>query len=129
MVDRKERLVVKKGDSASSEGADKERAGETGAVGDGYSVEILDFESGIRKRLFNDRQDSFDMGARGDFGYDSTVGGVDVDLGDDDVAKDFCTVFDNGSSSFVAGSFDSQYFHPVIVTVLTFFARRDRIKA
>lgn len=67
------------------------------------------------------------MGAGGDFGDDSAIGGVKVDLRDDDVAEDFGAVFYYRGSGLVAGSFDAQYFHFYMIAVLTFFSRCDRM--
>ena len=106
MVDGVEGFIVKEGEGASGKSTDEEGAGEAGAVGDGDGVEVLDFEFGVLEGFVDDGEDGFDVGAGGDFGDDSAVGGVDVDLGDDDVAEDFCAVFYDGGGGFVAGGLD-----------------------
>ncbi len=51
------------------------------------------------------------MRASGDFGDNAAIGGVDIDLRNDDVGKNLATVFDDGGGAFVAAGFDTQYVH------------------
>lgn len=63
----------------------------------------------------DDGEDGFEVGAGGDFGDNSAVGGENVNLRDDDVAEDVDAVFDDGGGGFVARGFDSEDFHGAIV--------------
>jgi len=109
VVDGVESSIVSDGEGAGGEGADHEGADEAGMGGDGDSVNVgpADGFDG----LVYDGIDGFDVGAGGDFGDDSAGGGVDVDLGDDDVGQDFAAVFDDCGCGFVAGGFDAEDVH------------------
>lgn len=50
----------------------------------------------------NNREDGFEMGAGGNFGDNTAVGGENVDLGNYDVTQDGVAVFNDGGGSFVA---------------------------
>ena len=58
----------------------------------------------------DDRDDLAEVFAGGEFGDDSAVFSVDVDLGGDDVGKDVTAVGDDGGGGFVAGRFDGEDF-------------------
>lgn len=51
------------------------------------------------------------MGAGGDFGNDTTVSGMDVDLGNNDIRQNMDAVLNNGGGSLVARALNSQNFH------------------
>lgn len=57
------------------------------------------------------------MGTGGDFGYDATVGGENVNLGGDGIAQNMDAVFDNGSTSIIAARFDTEDFHEKYYTI------------
>ena len=76
-------------------------------MGDGDGVDLVPIEVGVMERLVDDGKNSFDVGAGGDFGDDATVGLVEIDLGNDDVAKNLRAVFDDGGGGFVATGFDT----------------------
>lgn len=77
----------------------------------GDCVEMLGSEVGIGEGFFENGLNRFDMGTGGNFRYNSTVSGVNIDLRDDDIGKDFAAIFDDGGGSFVARGFNSQDFH------------------
>ena len=51
------------------------------------------------------------MLARGELGHDAAVRGVDLVLGQDDVAQDLVPVRQDGGRRLVAGRFDAQDVH------------------
>ena len=106
MVDGVEGLVVDDCESAGGEGADKEGAEEAWGVGDGDGVDILPGAGGVFEGFVDDGLDGFEVGAGSDFRDDSAIFGKDVDLGDDDVAQNVGTVFDDGGGGFVAAGFN-----------------------
>lgn len=56
------------------------------------------------------------MRASGNFGDDTAVFSKNIYLRNDDVTKNMSTVFDDGDSGFVAGSFDAEDYHGVIIS-------------
>ena len=51
------------------------------------------------------------MAAGGNFWDDATVGGVDINLADNNIAENFLSVFDDGGGCFIAGAFDTKDVH------------------
>ena len=49
-------------------------------MGDSDGVDLIPIEVGIGERLIDDGEDGFDVGASGDFGDDTAIGFVEVDL-------------------------------------------------
>ena len=92
MVDGVERLVPKDGEHTGGKGADEERAEEAGGVGDGDVVDVVAGEVGVGEGFVDDGEDGLEVGAGGDFGDDATVGGENIDLGDDDIAEELGVV-------------------------------------
>lgn len=80
-------------------------------MGDGDCIDVVDCEIGVSKGFMEDGIDGFNMGAGCNFWDNTTVFGVDINLGDDDVRQNFSAIFDNGGGCLVAGAFDSQNFH------------------
>ncbi len=76
----------------------------------------------------NDGEDSFEVRASGDLRNHSAVSGEDVDLGDDDVTENLSVVGDDGSGGFVAGAFNGENIHGLIITYLKAF-KRDGMRA
>ena len=111
VVSRIEGDIVDDGNSAGGESADKERADEAGGVSDGDGVKVFYGQVGVGESLVDDGEDGFDMATGGNFGNDATVGGMDVDLRDDNIREDGLAILNNGGGSFVAGGFDTQNFH------------------
>ena len=72
---------------------------------------VVRFEAGFSESLMDDRLDGFEMGAGGNFRDDTTVICEDIDLRNYNIAQNLVTIFDNGGSSFIARSFDTQNFH------------------
>ena len=103
--------VVGKGEALGGVDADEQRAGESGAVGDGYAVEFGEFEAGLFEGGVHDGEQGSHVFAGGDFGDYAAVAGVHFDLGGDYVGDDVSSVLDDGGGGFVAGCFDSEDFH------------------
>ncbi len=105
------RLIVDDGDGAGGQSANEKRADETGRVRDGNCVDVINVKFSLVYGLVNNGQNGLDMAARGDFGDNASVGGMDVDLRNDDIRKNCVAIFDNGGGSFVARRLNSQDFH------------------
>ena len=101
MMGRVKRNVVKHGGSAGSEGADKKGADEAWGMSDGNGVNVGPIELSVSKGLVKDGIDGFDMRASGDLGNNATVGGMNIDLRNDDVGKNAVAIFDDGRCGFV----------------------------
>lgn len=71
-------------------------------MGDGDSIDVFNVEFSVAEGLMNDRKNSLDVATGGDFRNHATVGGVDIDLGNDDVRKESVAIFNNGGSGFIA---------------------------
>ena len=76
-------------------------------MGDGDGVDVFPGEAGLFEGLVDDGKNDFNMGARGDFGHDTTIDGVNIDLGDDDIGKNFRAISNDGAGGFVATGFDT----------------------
>ncbi len=127
MVDGIERFVPENGKHACGKGANEERTKQTGGVSNGDIINIVMGEVGVVQGLMDDGEDSFEVGAGGDFRNDAAVGSENVNLGNDDVAEDAGSgdkrfrggrrraagkiVADDGSGGFVARTFDGEDFH------------------
>ena len=86
MMNSVERFVPEDGESTGSKCANEERTKQARGIGDGDIVNIIFSEMSVVEGFVNDGEDSFKMGTSGNFGDNATIGGEDVDLGDDDVA-------------------------------------------
>ena len=83
-------------------------------MGDGNGVDfrpIIRFKTGFSESLVDDWLDGFEMGTGSDFRDHTTVICEDIDLRNYDIAQNMITIFDNGGSSFITRSFDTQNFH------------------
>lgn len=106
VIDGDERFVQSGGESLCIGDADKECAGEAGALGDGDGVYVGELQIGLREGFADYGDDLAEVFAGGEFGDDAAVFLVDVDLRGDDVGKDVEAVGDDGGGGFVAGGFD-----------------------
>lgn len=109
------RNVVKNGGSAGSEGADKKGADEAWSMSDGNGVNVGPIELSVSKGLVKDGVDGFDMGASGDLGNNATVGGMNIDLRNDDVGKNAVAIFDDGRCGFVTRTLNSKNAHTLLL--------------
>lgn len=115
MMGRVKRNVVKNGGSASSEGADKKGADEAWGMSDGNGVNVGPIELSVSEGLVKDGVDGFDMGASGNLGNNATVGGMNIDLRDDDIGKNAVAIFDDGRCGFVTRTFNSKNAHILLL--------------
>ena len=91
--------------------ADEERSRESGAVGDGDSVEVAQLDGRLLQGLPDDSVEGEHVLARGDLRNDAAVLGVHLDLGRDDVGVDGPPVLDDGGGRLVAGCLDAEDLH------------------
>lgn len=115
MMGRVKRSVVKNGGSAGSEGADKKGTDEAWSMSDGNGVNVGPIELSVSKGLVKDGVDGFDMGASGDLGNNATVGGMNIDLRNDDVGKNAVAIFDDGRCGFVTRTLNSKNAHILLL--------------
>jgi len=108
VVDGDEGLVQAEGEGFGVEDADEECAGEAGAFGDGDGVELVEGGVGLGDGGADDGHDVAQVLAGGEFGDDSAVGGVESDLGGDDVREDLSSVANDGRSGLIATAFDAE---------------------
>ncbi len=78
---------------------------------DGDGVNVIPSEVSVGKGFVNNWLDGLDVGTGGNLWDDAAIGGVDVDLRDNDVRQNFNAIFNNGGGSFVAAGLDSQNNH------------------
>ena len=115
MMGRVKRNVVKNGGSASSEGADKKGADEAWGMSDGNGVNVGPIELSVSEGLVKDGVDGFDMGASGNLGNNATVGGMNIDLRNDDVGKNAVAIFYDGRCGFVTRTLNSKNAHILLL--------------
>ena len=115
MMGRVKRNVVKNGGSASSEGADKKGADEAWSMSDGNGVNVGPIELSVSEGLVKDGVDGFDMGTSGNLGNNAAVGGMNIDLRNDDVGKNAVAIFDDGRCGFVTRTLNSKNAHILLL--------------
>ena len=115
MMGRVKRNVVKKGGSAGGEGADKKGTDETWGMSDGNGVNVGPVELSVSKGLVKDGVDGFDMRASGNLGNNATVGGMNIDLRNDDIGKNAVAIFDDGRCGFVTRTLNSKNAHILLL--------------
>lgn len=111
MMGRVKRNVMQNGGSAGSEGADKKGADEARGMSDGNGVDVGPIELSVGEGLVKDGVDGFDMRASGNLGNNATVGGMNIDLRNDDVGKNAVAIFDDGRCGFVTRTLNSKNAH------------------
>ena len=115
MMGRVKRNVVKNGGSASSEGADKKGADEAWGMSDGNGVNVGPIELSVSEGLVKDGVDGFDMRTSGNLGNNAAVGGMNIDLRNDDVGKNAVAIFDDGRCGFVTRTLNSKNAHILLL--------------
>ena len=115
MMGRVKRNVMQNGGSAGSEGADKKGADEAWGMSDGNGVNVGPIELSVSEGLVKDGVDGFDMRASGDLGNNATVGGMNIDLRNDDVGKNAVAIFDDGRCGFVTRTLNSKNAHILLL--------------
>ena len=111
MMGRVKRNVMQNGGSAGSEGADKKGADEAWGMSDGNGVNVGPIELSVNEGLVKDGVDGFDMRASGNLGDNATVGGMNIDLRNDDIGKNAVAIFDDGRCGFVTRTLNSKNAH------------------
>ena len=91
--------------------SDKQRAGETGAVGHGDAVEVGQLDARGLEGPADHRDDGEEVLPGSRLGDDAPEVGVDVRLGGDDVGDYPTAVLDDGDGRLVAGGLDAQESH------------------
>jgi len=107
MVDGDERFVGGEGERFGEGDADEQCAGEAGAFGYSYGVEIFVGDAGAVHGFADDRGDGAQVLAGGQLGDYAAVVGVD-ELRGDHVGERFAAVADHGGGGLVAGAFDAE---------------------
>lgn len=102
---------MQNGGCAGSEGADKKGADEAWGMSDGNGVDVGPIELSVGEGLVKDGVDGFDMRASSDLGNNATVGGMNIDLRNDDVGKNAIAIFDDGRCGFVTRTLNSKNAH------------------
>ena len=115
MMGRVKRNVVKNGGSAGGEGADKKGADEAWGMSDGNGVNVGPIELSVSEGLVKDGVDGFDMRTSGNLGNNATVGGMNIDLRNDDVGKNAVAIFDDGRCGFVTRTLNSKNAHILLL--------------
>src|ERR1700759_3790707 len=108
VVDGDERLAEGPGQGLGVADADEQGAGEAGAFGDGDGVDFRHGDAGFAEGGIDDRDDGAEVLAGGELGDDAAVGGVDGDLGGDDVGELAAATLDDGGGGLVEGAFEAQ---------------------
>lgn len=111
MMGRVKRNVMQNGGSTGSEGADKKGADEAWGMSDGNGVDVGPIELSVSKGLVEDGIDGFDMRTSGNLGNNAAVGGMNIDLRNDDVGKNAVAIFDDGRCGFVTRTLNSKNAH------------------
>ena len=115
MMGRVKRNVVKNGGSAGGEGADKKGADEAWGMSDGNGVNVGPIELSVSEGLVKDGVDGFDMRTSGNLGNNAAVGGMNIDLRNDDVGKNAVAIFDDGRCGFVTRTLNSKNAHILLL--------------
>ncbi|MNS94906.1 hypothetical protein D3C72_1291380 [compost metagenome] len=105
------RHVQRKAQRIGHRGADQQRAGKARALGEGDGVDVLAGAAGIGQHLFEQRQHTADMVARGEFGHHAPIVAVHGDLRVQRMREQAGLGVVEGQPGFVAGRFDAEDKH------------------
>ena len=111
VVDAHQRGLLGEGEALRRVHADEEGARESGAVGDGDTVEVAQLYRRLLHGLPDDGVEREHVLARGELRNDAAVLGVHLDLRRDDVGVDGPPVLDDGGGRLVAGCLDAEDLH------------------
>jgi hypothetical protein len=103
VIDAYEGFAEGPGQGLGSGYANQEGSDQTRTMGDGYRIDIVQFNVCALQRLPYHRQNALDMRAAGDLGNYAAIFCVEGDLAGDDVAEDALAVFDDRGRGLVAG--------------------------
>lgn len=82
-------------------------------MGDGDGVNVVPGEFCLVQGLMNNRENGLKMRTGGNFRDDTAVGFENVNLGDDNVAENFLSIFDDRGGGFITGRLDGEDVHNV----------------
>ena len=108
VVDAQQRQVGAQRQALRVVHADQQRTDEARSARYGDGVHGGQRRGGLRQGLVHDRRNGLHVGARGQFGEDAAVAGVQLDLRGDDVGEDFASVAHDGRRRLVAGGLDTE---------------------
>ncbi len=109
VVDGDERLSQGKGQRLGVRHTHQERTGEPRALRDCDGVEVGELNTGLFHCGADDGHDVAQMLTRGKLGNDSTIGGVDGDLGGHNACQYAAPALHDGGRRFVAGAFNREH--------------------
>jgi hypothetical protein len=72
------------------------------------SVKVREIQPRLRKCLTDNRDDLTKVFARSEFGDNSTIFAVNIDLGGNDTRQNLSAIGNDGSSGFIARRFDAK---------------------
>jgi hypothetical protein len=105
MIDADERLVHRERNGLRGLEPDEQGDAQSRPLRGGDGIKLRYGNSGIAQRGFGDGNQVPQMFARGKFGHNAAVFGMEFDLRGDGVGQDFSVTHDGGAG-FVAGGFD-----------------------
>src|SRR4030065_1379488 len=110
MINAEERLLVVIGQTFSKGQADEEGPDEAWPLGHGKGIDVSGRKRGPLQTLGHDIPYGPEMLPRGQFGNDSTVGRMDLVLGENDAAQDLALGRDDSGGPLIARTPPPQYF-------------------
>jgi len=108
VINGEEGEVSGPGEGFCGGGADEEGADESGTVGDGDGMDVVEGEVRVGECGGEDGDEGFEMGATGDFGDDATETGVKGFGRGDGGGALVDAIGDDGGGGLVAGGFDAE---------------------
>jgi hypothetical protein len=110
MVDADERQLPRVGDGLGRAQADEQRADQSGTVGGGDGIDLVERERRLVQRALDRRRQCAHVAARGELGDDAAVGAVDVVLRGDDAGAHLA-IDQHRGGGVVARALDGQHSH------------------
>ncbi len=112
VIDRDQRLARAQRQGLGGGQSHHDAADQAGSGGDGDAVQFLQGNFGLVQCALNDVVQYFQMGARGDFGHHTAIGGMGFGLAEHDIGQDFArprgTPAHHRRRGFVATGFNAQ---------------------
>ena len=107
MVDGDERKPARPRDHRRGE-ADEQRADQSGALGDGEPVDVVQHDLRLAERLTDHGRHELEMPPRRDLRHDAAVLRVQIDLRRDDIREDLPLLGDHGRRGLVAARLEAE---------------------
>ena len=108
MVDGDEGLLLDKCEGFGRGVPDQKGAGEAGPGGGGEEIDLFECDVRLSQCLGEDRPHLEEMVAGGDFGDDTSVGAMEIDLSRDLAGKDLAVLVQDGHGGLVAARLDGE---------------------